>query len=118
PLYMPGAGYPVADKNKLGVAQVLREFLCPTDVGQPVKSQWGPTNYVACAGSGARGGTPFETDGVFYVNSTTTFAQLADGSSHTVAMSESLLGEDTQPDPTSVLAGATPERNYKFILGF
>jgi prepilin-type processing-associated H-X9-DG protein len=33
-------------------------------------------------------------------------------------MSESLLGEDTQPGATSSFAGATPERNYKFMLGF
>src|SRR5215813_13142216 len=36
PLYMPGAGYPVADKNKAGVAQLLPEFLCPSDIRQPV----------------------------------------------------------------------------------
>jgi prepilin-type N-terminal cleavage/methylation domain-containing protein/prepilin-type processing-associated H-X9-DG protein len=118
PLYMPGAGYPIADRNKVGVAQVLPEFLCPSDLGQPVKTKWGPTNYVACAGSGAGGGTPFETDGVFYVNSATAFAELGDGSSHTVAMSESLLGEDTQLDTTTGFAGATPQRNYKFLLGF
>src|SRR4051812_1153457 len=117
PLYMPGAGYPVAEKNKIGVAQVVREFLCPSDIAQPVKSQWGPTNYVACAGSGAGGGTPFETDGVFYVNSATTFAKIVDGSSHTAAMSESLLGEDTQLDAGG-FGGATPERAYKFTLGF
>jgi prepilin-type processing-associated H-X9-DG protein len=115
---MPGAGYPIADKNKSGVAQVLPEFLCPSDFRQPVKTGWGPTNYVACAGSGAGGGTPFETDGVFYVNSETTFAKLGDGSSHTAAMSESLLGEDSQMDSTSGFAGVTPERNYKFLLGF
>jgi hypothetical protein len=118
PLYMPGAGYPVAVRNKAGVAQVLPEFLCASDLGQPVKTHWGPTNYVACAGSGVGGGTPFETDGVFYVNSATTFAKLRDGSSHTVVMSESLLGEDTQLDATSGFAGATPQRNYKFTLGF
>ena len=118
PLYMPGAGYPIAARNKSGVAQVLPEFLCPSDLGQPVKTEWGPTNYVACAGSGAGGGTPFETDGVFYVNSETTFAQLGDGSSHTVALSESLLGEDTQLEANSGFAGVTPERNYKFTLGF
>lgn len=118
PLYMPGGGYPVSDRNKAGVAQVLPEFLCSSDLGQPVKTQWGPTNYVACAGSGAGGGTPFETDGVFYVNSATTFAKIGDGSSHTVAMSESLLGEDTQTDAASAFAGATAERTYKFVLGF
>jgi prepilin-type N-terminal cleavage/methylation domain-containing protein len=118
PLYMPGAGYPIADRNKSGVAQVLHEFLCPSDLGHPVKTHWGPTNYVACAGSGAGGGTPFETDGVFYVNSAITFANLSDGSSHTALMSESLLGEDTQLDAESGFAGATPQRNYKFTLGF
>ena len=118
PLYLPGAGYPIADRNKTGVAKVLPEFLCPSDLGQPVKSEWGPTNYVACAGSGAGGGTPFETDGVFYVNSATTFAKINDGSSHTAAMSESLLGEDAQLDPTSGFSGVSPERNYKFGLGF
>jgi prepilin-type processing-associated H-X9-DG protein/prepilin-type N-terminal cleavage/methylation domain-containing protein len=118
PLYMPAAGYPVADRNKAGVAQVLPDFLCPSDLRQPVKSEWGPTNYVACAGSGAGGGTPFETDGVFYVNSVTSFAKIEDGSSHTAAMSESLLGEDTSLDPNSGFGGARPERNYKFTLGF
>jgi type II secretory pathway pseudopilin PulG len=118
PLYMPGAGYPVADRNKAGIAQVLPEFLCPSDRGQPVKTDWGPTNYVACAGSGIGGGTPFEADGVFYVNSAMTFARISDGSSHTAAMSESLLGEDTQRDAKSAFAGATPERNYKFPLVF
>lgn len=118
PLYMPGAGYPIADRNKSGVAQVLREFLCPSDLGQPVKTQWGPTNYVACAGSGAGGGTPFDTDGVFYVNSATTLAKISDGSSHTAMMSESLLGEDTQMNPNTGFAGANPERSYKFSLGF
>jgi prepilin-type N-terminal cleavage/methylation domain-containing protein len=118
PLYMPGAGYPIADRNKAGVAKVLPEFLCPSDIRQPVKADWGPTNYVACAGSGAGGGTPFDTDGIFYVNSETTFAKMADGSSHTTAMSESLLGEDAQMDESSSFAGVTPQRNYKFLLGF
>jgi prepilin-type N-terminal cleavage/methylation domain-containing protein len=118
PLYMPGAGYPIADRNKLGVAHVLPEFLCASDQGQPVKADWGPTNYVASAGSGAGGGTPFETDGVFYVNSVTTFANITDGSSHTAAMAESLLGEDVQPASSVGSGSATPERNYKFPLGF
>ncbi|MFO0790112.1 MAG: DUF1559 domain-containing protein [Pirellulales bacterium] len=118
PLYMPGAGYPIAERNKLAVARVLPEFLCPSDFRQPVKSDWGPTNYVACAGSGAGGGTPFDTDGVFYVNSAITFAKIGDGSSHTAAMSESLLGEDGQLDAMSGFGAATPERHYKFTLGF
>lgn len=114
PLYMPGPGYPISDVNKPGISQVLSEFLCPSDLGEPVKNGMGPTNYAVCGGSGAGGGTPFETDGLFYVNSATTIAQIRDGTSRTIAMSESLLGADTPPGA----ALATPERSYKFVLSF
>jgi prepilin-type N-terminal cleavage/methylation domain-containing protein/prepilin-type processing-associated H-X9-DG protein len=118
PLYMPGAGYPISEPNKVGISQIVREFLCPSDTGQRVKAEMGPTNYAVCAGSGAGGGTPFDTDGVFYVNSKTTFAQIIDGASHTVAASESLLGEDTARDTSSAFTATSVERSYKFILGF
>jgi prepilin-type processing-associated H-X9-DG protein len=78
----------------------------------------GPTNFVACAGSGAGGGTPFDTDGVFYVNSATTFAEISDGASNTVAFSESLLGEDTPRDSSGAFTSSSPERSYKFVLSF
>jgi prepilin-type processing-associated H-X9-DG protein len=118
PLYMPGAGYPISAPNLNGIGQMLPMFLCPSDVGEQQKPQTGPTNYVMCAGSGAGGGTPFATDGVFYVNSTTTFADITDGSSHTIAASESLLGFDTIRDPSGAYLGVSPERTYKFVLGF
>jgi hypothetical protein len=78
----------------------------------------GPTNYVACAGSGAGGGTPFDTDGLFYVNSATNYARITDGSSNTVAMSESLLGEHTPRDSKGAFSSPNPERHYKFLLSF
>jgi prepilin-type N-terminal cleavage/methylation domain-containing protein len=118
PLYMPGAGYPISAPNKAGVSQVLPVFLCPSDVGARVKELMGPTNYAVCGGSGAGGGTPFDTDGAFYVNSETTFGDIADGSSNTIGLSECLLGEDTVRDSGGAFSSATPERNYKFILGF
>jgi type II secretory pathway pseudopilin PulG len=118
PLYLPGAGYPISEPNKVGVAKILREFLCPSDIGQRVKPETGPTNYAVCAGSGAGGGTPFDTDGVFFVNSKTTFAQIVDGTSHTVAASESLIGEDTTRDSTGGFSATSAERSYKFVLGF
>jgi prepilin-type N-terminal cleavage/methylation domain-containing protein/prepilin-type processing-associated H-X9-DG protein len=117
PLYMPGAGYPISPANKLGVSQMMSEFLCPSDTGMRVKTEMGPTNYVVCTGSGAAAGTPFDTDGIFYVNSATTVAQISDGTSKTVAMAESLLGIDT-PSAAGVFSGYSPERSYKFILGF
>ena len=118
PLYMPGPGYPISPPNKLAISQILPEFLCPSDLGQPVKDLMGPTNYAVCSGSGAGGGTPFDTDGIFFVNSTTTIAQIGDGTSHTVAMAESLLGQDTPRGPGGAFSSFHPERNYKFVLSF
>lgn len=118
PMYMPGGGYPIAPQNQAGVSQVVSLFLCPSDLGEPVKTGLGPTNYVVSTGSGSDGGTPFETDGLFYVNSQIRHADISDGSSNTIACSESLLGFDTNRDATSGFIGATPERNYKFLLSF
>lgn len=117
PLYMPTAGYPISEPNKLGISKVLPEFLCLSDQGEPVRDQMGPTNYVVCSGSGAGGGTPFKTDGIFFVNSATRFANITDGSSNTIAVSESLLGVDTQR-AGGVFVNQNPERNYKFVLSF
>src|SRR5262249_21760120 len=78
----------------------------------------GPTNYAVCAGSGAGGGTPFDTDGVFFVNSATRYARITDGTSHTIAVAESLIGEDTGRDAGSAFVGATPQPSYKSVLSF
>jgi prepilin-type N-terminal cleavage/methylation domain-containing protein/prepilin-type processing-associated H-X9-DG protein len=118
PMYMPTAGYPISEPNKLGISKVLPEFLCPSDQGEPVRDQMGPTNYVVCSGSGAGGGTPFKTDGVFFVNSATKFANITDGSSNTIAASESLLGVDTPRTSGGTFANYNTERSYKFVLSF
>lgn len=117
PLYMPGGGYPISERNKPGIAIVLSEMLCPSDHQQGVKEGMGPTNYAVCSGSGAGGGTPFDTDGMFYVNSKTRYARITDGASNTVALSESLLGEDTARD-NGAFGTTNPQRNYKFLLSF
>ena len=118
PLYMPGAGYPFAETNKFGISKILPEFLCASDHGGMIKEGMGPTNYAVCSGSGAGGGTPFDTDGLFYVNSETTYARIGDGSSHTIALSESLLGEETPRNASFAFSPAGPSRNYKFVLSF
>jgi prepilin-type processing-associated H-X9-DG protein len=115
---MPGAGNPFSTPNIPGIAITVPEFLCPSDLAEQVKPNMGPTNYVMCAGSGGGGGTPFNTDGVFYVNSTTTYADITDGSSQTIIASESLLGADTLQDSSGAYMGVSPERTYKFVLGF
>lgn len=107
PLY--GTSFSVTPQNVAGVAQLVPLFLCPSDSGQPVNPRFGPTNYVACAGSGAGGGTPFDTDGVFYVNSRIRMAQITDGTSHTALMSESVLG-----NPSGTPLARDPRRDYKY----
>jgi prepilin-type N-terminal cleavage/methylation domain-containing protein len=118
PLYMPGPGYPISPPNQAGIALTLPDFLCPSDSGQPSAVPFGPTNYAVCSGTGAGGGTPFNTDGVFYVNSRTRITEIGNGASHTVAASESLLGADTPMDASGQFSGATPQRSYKFVLSF
>jgi prepilin-type N-terminal cleavage/methylation domain-containing protein/prepilin-type processing-associated H-X9-DG protein len=118
PMYMPGPGYPISPPNQAGIARTLPDFLCPSDAFDPGVAQFGPTNYAVCAGSGAGGGTPFKTDGTFYVNSATKLADIKDGTSHTAAASESLLGADTPMDANGQFLGATPQRSYKFVLSF
>jgi prepilin-type N-terminal cleavage/methylation domain-containing protein/prepilin-type processing-associated H-X9-DG protein len=118
PMYMPGGGYPIAARNQAGVSQWISGFLCPSDVRETLKEGLAPANYVFSTGSGAGGGTPFDTDGVFFVNSSTRHADITDGTSQTIMCAESLLGSDTLRDAGGAFVGATPQRNYKFILSF
>jgi prepilin-type N-terminal cleavage/methylation domain-containing protein/prepilin-type processing-associated H-X9-DG protein len=90
PLY--DVNFQVTAANTKGVALVVPLFLCPSDHGQVISPGFGPTNYAACAGSGGAGGSPIDTDGIFYVNSRTTLSQVADGASHTALYCESVLG--------------------------
>jgi prepilin-type N-terminal cleavage/methylation domain-containing protein/prepilin-type processing-associated H-X9-DG protein len=90
PLYTKTFG--ISPENVAGVKLLVPEFLCPSDKQQPVSSAFGPTNYAASSGTGIGGGTPFDTDGLFYTNSRTRLKDITDGTSQTIAMSESVLG--------------------------
>jgi prepilin-type N-terminal cleavage/methylation domain-containing protein/prepilin-type processing-associated H-X9-DG protein len=96
PLYSDVAGdvFPV---NQFGVAQKVPIFLCPSDRATAADAGFGPTNYVACLGSGAGGGTRTASDGVFYNNSQTRMGDVADGLSNTALMSEQVLGPGGPP---------------------
>ncbi len=111
----------VTTRNAKGVAYVVPLFLCPSDFATTITPQFGPTNYAACAGSGVgtdlstppkvEAGSPINTDGIFYVNSRTRLSRVADGSSHTALMSESILGTaDGAP------ISHDPQVEYKFML--
>jgi prepilin-type N-terminal cleavage/methylation domain-containing protein len=111
PLYTSATSTPSAESAG-AVALIVPLFLCPSDHGQRVSPNFGPTNYAACAGSGSGGGSPHDADGVFYVNSTTGIQQILDGTSHTALFCESLLGNPEGGPPARDI-----ERDYKFVLG-
>jgi prepilin-type N-terminal cleavage/methylation domain-containing protein/prepilin-type processing-associated H-X9-DG protein len=118
PLYGgPSQGYAVMPANQFAVQIIVPLFLCPSDKGQPVTNYlgtiFGPCNYAACLGTGRNAGSEYDADGMFYMNSATRFADLLDGASNTVAMSESILGaaaDPAKPDPQTVYAyiGGSP----------
>jgi prepilin-type N-terminal cleavage/methylation domain-containing protein len=110
PLY--GNDFQVIKKNREGVRLMLDMFLCPSDQQLRIHADFGPTNYAVCGGSGIGGGSPFETDGLFYINSSTTFQEIADGTSHTAVLSESILGQEV-PAQTAREA-ANPQTVYGF----
>ncbi len=82
--------------NQRAAAAAVPVFLCPSEIasgGRVPGSSFGATNYASCAGSGTIGhGTLSDADGVFYSASQTRFRDLLDGSSHTAAFSERILG--------------------------
>jgi prepilin-type processing-associated H-X9-DG protein len=96
------------------VAQVIGMFLCPSDRQVPVATGFGPTNYAVCTGSGSGGGTPFDCDGLFYINSATRVSEVPDGLSHTVAFGESLLGNGSAPSFGA--ANVDSRTTYAFVL--
>ncbi|MCC7473908.1 MAG: DUF1559 domain-containing protein [Pirellulales bacterium] len=108
PLY--GTNFRVRPENVESVKYVVPELLCPADRQRPVSGEFGPTNYAVCAGSGANGGTPRDTDGVFYINSQVSPAKITDGLSKTALVSESLLGQPTEGDLHD------PRYEYKFAF--
>jgi prepilin-type N-terminal cleavage/methylation domain-containing protein len=100
PLYSSTSGL-VTPENIAGARTVVPTFLCPSDTFRRLHPNFGPINYAVCTGSGIGGGTPEDTDGLFFVNSKTRMSEIRDGSSNTIALSESLLGETgaTRRDP-------------------
>ncbi len=119
PLYSPPS-FGIAPQNQMPVSTVVPVFLCPSDSGRKNHALFAPTNYAGCAGSGINGGTPFHdegVDGTFYINSETRFADMRDGSSNTVILSESILGTGpTSSTDPAVIAG-NHQTAYRFVGG-
>jgi type II secretory pathway pseudopilin PulG len=132
PTYAGAANFPAA-------AAAVKTYRCPADPGgdRLPGSPYGATSYAANAGSGAVDfGSLTQSDGVFFLGSAVGFRDLLDGSSQTVAFSESTTspgqaGDDrgrlilerppgADPAAAGCDAGAgtwNPERGAKWILG-
>ena len=115
PLYVGLASDAIAPQNRPVVQIVVPLFLCPSDRATRVAPSFGPTNYAGCAGSGRDGGTPFDTDGTFFVNSRIRARDLTDGLAKTVLFSESTLG-DGRP-ATTRRADVAADTGYAFVMG-
>jgi prepilin-type N-terminal cleavage/methylation domain-containing protein/prepilin-type processing-associated H-X9-DG protein len=116
-----GQGIGLTPEVATAVSTRLANFLCPSDLDAPSLSddgttRYGPTNYVVCTGSGINGGTPFETNGVFYINSRIRIADIFDGTSHTVFISESTLGQGREKLQGS--SNVRPQTDYASPLLF
>ena len=73
------------------MAKNLPVCRCPSDTALVAQSGYGPTNYVACVGS-EDFVFPGYFSGVFGINSFTSFAQVSDGLSQTMCLSECKVG--------------------------
>ena len=101
PIYVP-PNFNISSANQFAVQQVVKLFLCPSDVMRSVSADYGvpsigPTNYAVCVGTGTtNGGAPFgspvNSDGMFTAGNGFRITDITDGSSNTAMMSESLLG--------------------------
>ena len=104
----PAGGYAIYPANLTVMQTTISIFLCPSDGSPAPDPNNGPTNYVFCTGdgivsSGAASdftvgvGSVTGANGVFIRDSPQSFATVVDGSSNTVAASESLLGNGSPP---------------------
>jgi prepilin-type N-terminal cleavage/methylation domain-containing protein/prepilin-type processing-associated H-X9-DG protein len=105
---------PTSPANSTAVRIIIPTYLCPSDPRQErVHPDYGPTNYVANAGTDSMGssftrpdGTTGTPNGLMFDKSRVRFAEITDGLSNTTAYSETLKGSgvDTTGDtPRSVI---------------
>jgi prepilin-type N-terminal cleavage/methylation domain-containing protein/prepilin-type processing-associated H-X9-DG protein len=104
----PSGSTPVP-QNLTATARVITLFLCPSDPQPQVNRSFGHNNYVANSGTGTIGGGvlnagagPGDPDGVFFSGRCVSIKQIADGTSGTVAFSETIRGSGattTGPEP-------------------
>ncbi len=107
---------PTSTGANLNVANlVVKSFLCPSDPanGRVPGLTFGGCNLVANVGTGINNGDYVTGDGVFLLNNPVGFRNVTDGSSHTAAFSESIIGDgqnvaNTPQRQAVQLSGGTP----------
>jgi prepilin-type N-terminal cleavage/methylation domain-containing protein len=96
--------------NESAATASLHVLICPSDPanGKIADSIFGTTNYAANAGSGMVDmGNLKGADGVFFTGSHVSFKDIVDGTSHTAAIAERMLGSG---GVTSTTASTDPSR--------
>ena len=113
PLY-DNAGDDLPQNTTVYQMQVT-SFLCPSDIRSARNGNEAPCNYDSCSGNGLPGGDGLpgsygSPNGVLYLNSTNSMANIIDGTSQTALMSESIVGPNAAtnaPNPQEVMVQLT-----------
>jgi len=113
--------------NQQAVGYLVPAFLCPSDKGKPVAANrygvaaWGPTNYVCNIGTGVSvdsskylDGSAKKTNGPFQALDAEAIKieEITDGASHTVLLSESLLGDGVAGSSVPLPSVVDPDTTY------